>query len=178
MHNAENDASLRLPADELYELDNLFEDRAQGLYFLNAIRRVIFYNGRATVSDKWKNFNTDKYFFLRNDSIYRPLQPFFRLSSLDELKDKTQTVYTTMPYGLQEIGFIERIRQKSVLIYKNIAFSYTRKDAVPFLWGVILVLTTKSAAFAWTATTSGSVHRARSISSRIFSKATKRRAAS
>lgn len=135
VHNSENDASLRLPADELYELDNLFEDRAQGLYFLNAIRRVIFYNGRATVSDKWKNFNTDKYFFLRNDSIYRPLQPFFRLSSLDELKDKTQTVYTTMPYGLQEIGFIERIRQKSVLIYKNIAFSYTRKDAVPFFMG-------------------------------------------
>ncbi|WP_295120877.1 histidine kinase [uncultured Chitinophaga sp.] len=135
VHNRENDSSLRFDSGGLYELENVFEDRARGLSFLNSVGRVVFYNGRSTLSDKWKGGPADKFFFLRNDSIYRPLQPFFRLSSLSELDKRTEKVYTTMPYPLQDIGFIERIRRNAVLTHKNVAYSYTYKDVVPFFNG-------------------------------------------
>ncbi len=142
VHNEDNDTSLHFNSRSQYML-NAFESRKERtalVWFLNTAGNVIKYNGRQTTYEKAGAKPTDVYWFLSNDTIFRPLQRYFSLPGIKDSNNVTQKIFLTTIYPVQETEFADRVRKQPVVIADNVLYSYTRKDVIPFFrghdWGI------------------------------------------
>lgn len=139
VHNEDNDTSLRFNSRSQY-MQYAFEDRARTPWFLNTAGRIIQYNGRKTIYDKLGAKPSDIFWFLSNDTIFRPLQQAFQLSELKDNNNPGQKIPPTSPYSITDAEFAGRVREHPVIIHGNVLYSYTRKDIIPFFkgedWGI------------------------------------------
>lgn len=139
VHNQDNDTSLRFNSRSQY-MQYAFEDRAKAVWFLNTAGRIIQYNGRETIYDKLGAKPADLFWFLSNDTIFRPLQHVFQLQGLKDSNNAAQKIFFVPPYPVDRPEFADRVGKNPVVIYDNTLYSYTRKDIIPFFkaqeWGI------------------------------------------
>ncbi|MET6998214.1 sensor histidine kinase [Chitinophaga defluvii] len=139
VHNENNDSSLEFNSRSHY-MQYAFEDGAGHTWFLNSNNRIIQYNGKKTTYDKLGALETDLFYFLRNDSIFRPLQNSFHLTTLNDPNNPLQKIFSVPTSPIDDEVFAARIRKHPVVIIRNTLFSYTAKDAVCFFngkdWGI------------------------------------------
>jgi ligand-binding sensor domain-containing protein/two-component sensor histidine kinase len=141
IHSADNDSSLLFNSHGHY-MQYAFEDKSHNVWFLNTDNRIIQYDAknRKTVYDKLGALQTDIFYFLRNDTIFRPLQSSFHLNSFKDGNNNDQKVFPVSPFPLDDETFVARIRGNPVIITKNSLYSYTLKDIICFFngrdWGI------------------------------------------
>lgn len=136
LHSPENDSALQFNSHGHY-MQYVFDDQAGLSWFLNTNNQVIYYDGAKTV---YKFKETDLFYFLRNDTTFRHLHPYFHLNSLKDPNNPGQKVFPVNPFSPSDEAFGARVRKYPVIIVKNNLFSYTPKDAVCFFngrdWGI------------------------------------------
>ncbi|MGX5817027.1 sensor histidine kinase [Chitinophaga lutea] len=140
VHNEDNDSSLQFNSRSHY-MQYAFEDKARTIiWFLNSGGRIIQYNGRKLTYDKLGAKQTDLFWLLNNDSIFRTLQPYFNLPEVRDTINANQRIFLSSPYPASDPDFGDRIRNNPVIITGNTLYSYTRKDVIPFMkgdeWGI------------------------------------------
>jgi len=139
VHNEGNDSSLAFNSRSHY-MQYAFEDGAGHTWFLNSNNRIIQYNGKRTTYDKLGALETDLFYFLRNDSIFKPLQNSFHLTTLNDPNNPLQKKIAIPTSPVDDEVFAARVRKNPVVILRNTLFSYTVKDAVCFFngmdWGI------------------------------------------
>lgn len=136
IHSAENDSSLQFNSHGHY-MQYAFEDKAHNIWFLNSDNHLIEYNSikRRTEYDKFDSKQYDIFYFLRHDTIFRPLHPAFHLGSFTDENNKDQKIFPVSPYSLDDETFVARIRGNPVIVTKNSLYSYTVKDVICFFNG-------------------------------------------
>ncbi|MCF6407417.1 histidine kinase [Chitinophaga filiformis] len=138
IHTAENDSSLHMDARGEY-MQYMFEDYAGFIWFLNTDNHIIQYSGRKTTYDKLGAKPTDLFYFLRNDTIFKPLQPYFNLPDLEDVNNPDQKIASVCPFPLDQAS-IQRVRKHPVVIVENNLYTYSNKEAVCFFrgtdWGI------------------------------------------
>lgn len=141
IHSAENDSSLLFNSRGHY-MQYAFEDGSRNIWFLNTDNRIIEYDAKnqKTIYDKFGPSPSDIFYFLRNDTIFKPLQSSFHLNSFRDGNNPEQKVFPVSPYPLDDETFVARIRGNPVIITKNMLNSYTLKDVICFFngrdWGI------------------------------------------
>lgn len=138
VHNAENDSSLAYTSRNHF-MQYAFQDRALNIWFLNTAGRVLQYNGRQTTY-KLGTKPTDVLWLLSQDTIFHPLQDYFHLGSVKDSTNRSQKIFLTPAYPVQDERFGPRIRQNPVVIVGNTLYSFTPQDIIPFFkgaeWGI------------------------------------------
>ena len=136
IHSGANDSSLRIDPHGQY-MQYMFEDYAGFVWFLNTDNRIIRYSGMRT---EYKQGRTDLFYFLRNDTIFKPLQNYFNLASLKDLNNPEQKIFLSSPYPADDDVFIGRIRKNPIVILRNAIYTYNNKEATCFFngpdWGI------------------------------------------
>lgn len=139
IHSGDNDSTLSLDPHGQY-MQYVFEDRARYIWFLNTDNHVIQYSDQEIKYDKLGALKTDLFYFLRNDTIFRPLQSYFNLTTLKDPNNPDQKILPVSPYPMDDADFKSRIYKCPVIIVKNSLYSYRSKDAVCFFngadWGI------------------------------------------
>jgi ligand-binding sensor domain-containing protein/two-component sensor histidine kinase len=141
IHSAENDSSLQFNSHGHY-MQYAFEDKAHNIWFLNSDNHLIEYNSakRRTEYDKFDNKQYDIFYFLRHDTIFRPMHTAFHLGSFKDENNKDQKIFPVSPYALDDENFVARIRGNPIIVTKNTLYSYTLKEVVCFFngrdWGI------------------------------------------
>ncbi|HEU4552268.1 MAG TPA: histidine kinase [Chitinophaga sp.] len=139
IHSPDNDSSLLLNSHGHY-MHLVFEDKSQNVWFLNTDNHIIQYDGKKMTYDKVGNTQVNIFYYLRNDTIFKPLQPYFHVSSFKDPDNLSQKIFPVSPYPLDDETFVARIRGNPVLILKNTVHSYTQKDIISFFnghdWGI------------------------------------------
>jgi ligand-binding sensor domain-containing protein len=139
VHNEENDTSLHFRSRSEY-LQYAFEDNARMPWFLNAAGRNYKYNGRETFYNLLGDEPVDLLYFLRTDSVFRPLQQAFQLSRLRDSNNVHQKIFLSSPYPVEDAAFAARVRKHPIIMQDNVLYSYTAKDIMPFFkgqeWGI------------------------------------------
>jgi ligand-binding sensor domain-containing protein len=135
IHTGQNDSSLHVDARGQY-MQYMFEDNAGFIWFLNTANRIIHYNGRKTTYDKLGATRTDLFYFLRNNAIFKPLQPYFSLADLKDVNNPDQKIVSNCSFPLADPAFIQKIKQQPVIIVdNNLLFTYSKKEALCFFNG-------------------------------------------
>jgi ligand-binding sensor domain-containing protein/signal transduction histidine kinase len=138
IHTGQNDSSLHVDARGQY-MQFMFEDYAGFIWFLNSDNRIIQYSGRKTTYDKLGAQRTNLFYFLRNDTIFKPLQPYFNMVNLKDIYNPDQQILTNCPFPLDN-ATMERAHNLPVIIINNNLFTYSNKEAVCFFngndWGI------------------------------------------
>ncbi|WP_343302816.1 histidine kinase [Chitinophaga niabensis] len=149
IHNEENDTSLRFNSRSQY-IQYAFEDNARVTWFLNSAGSVFSYNGRQTSLGKLgtsgnkpetsETSQTDVFFFLRTETVYRSLQRTLNFPSVKDSNNRDQKIFLTALSPVQAPVFKERIKKQPVIITDNVLYSYSPKDIIPFFkgedWGI------------------------------------------
>ena len=139
IHSSDNDSSLLFNSHGHY-MQYAFEDKSRNIWFLNTDNRIIQYDGKKTTYDKLGPTRTDIFYFLRNDTIFKPLQNYFHLGTFKDANNGDQKIFPLSPFPLDDETFVARIRGNPVIIVKNTVYSYTIKDAICFFngrdWGI------------------------------------------
>ncbi|UPK72356.1 two-component regulator propeller domain-containing protein [Chitinophaga filiformis] len=137
IHTSQNDSSLYVDARGKY-MQYMFEDYAGFIWFLNTDNRIIQYSGRKMTYDKLGARPTDLFYFLRNDTIFKPRQPYFNLVDLSDIDHPDQKIENT-GFPLDQ-AVLERTRKHPVIIVDNNLYTYSNKEAVCFFrgsdWGI------------------------------------------
>jgi len=135
IHTSYNDSSLLMDPEGQY-IQYMYEDRAHIIWFMNTDNHVYRYSNKE-MNDKKKY---DFFYFLRNDSIFKPLQSYFNVNTLKDLYNKDQKILPVSPYPMDDADFKARIYKTPVLIVKNTLYTYRVKDAICFFngadWGI------------------------------------------
>jgi ligand-binding sensor domain-containing protein len=139
IHTGATDSTLLLDPHGQY-MQYVFEDRARYIWFLNTDNHVIQYNDQEIKYDKLGALKTDLFYFLRNDTIFKPLQSYFNLNTLKDPNNPDQKILPVSPYPMNDPDFKNRIYKCPVIILKNTLYSYRSKDAICFFngadWGI------------------------------------------
>jgi len=139
IHTGENDSSLHVDARGQY-MQYMFEDRAGMIWFLNTDNRIIQYSGAKTTYDKLGAQRTDLFYFLRNDTIFKPLQPHFNLSDLKDNNNPEQKIVSTCSFPITDRTLIQRVQNRPIMIVDNDLYSYSKKEVTCFFngrdWGI------------------------------------------
>ncbi len=138
IHTGQNDSTLHVDARGQY-MQYMFEDYAGFIWFLNTGNRIIQYSGKKTTYDKLGALRTDLFYFLRNDTIFKPLQPYFNLQDLKDINNPDQKISAACPFPLDQAS-IARVRKHPVIIVNNDLYTYSNKEAICFFngkdWGI------------------------------------------
>ncbi|NIG53939.1 two-component regulator propeller domain-containing protein [Chitinophaga sp. Cy-1792] len=141
IHNEDNDTSLTFNPRSHY-IQYAFEGTKAGyMWFLNTNNRILLYNGKQIIYDKLGATQSDIYFMLRNDSIFKPLQTAFNLESIRDPNTNTdQRILPAPTVPLDDTAFRSLLRNHPLVIVKNTIYSFTTKEAVCFFngaeWGI------------------------------------------
>ena len=139
IHTEENDPILLFNSHGHY-MQHAFEDNSHNIWFLNSDNRIIEYDGKKMTYNKLGDLQTIVYYYLRNDTIFKPLQPYFHPGTLKDPDNGTQKIFPVSPYPLDDETFVARIHGNPVIIIKNTVYSYTQKDMICFFnghdWGI------------------------------------------
>lgn len=158
IHSAENDSSLQFnshghymqyafefkPSNNIKYYNNNGKynknNNSHNIWFLNTDNRIIEYDSKKRKTEYDKLGKVDIFYFLRNDTIFKPLHSSFHLNSFKDDNNKNQKVFPVSPYPLDDETFVARIRGNPVCITKNTLHSYTVADVVCFFngrdWGI------------------------------------------
>lgn len=117
IHTGQNDSSLHVDARGQY-MQFMFEDYAGFIWFLNTDNRIIQYSGRKTTYDKLGAQRTDLFYFLRNDTIFKPLQPYFNMVNLRDSYNPDQHILSACNFPMERAA-AERARSYPVIIVDN-----------------------------------------------------------
>lgn len=138
IHTGQNDPSLHIDARGQY-MQYIFEDNAGITWFLNSDNRIIQYNGFKTTYDKLGAQRADVFYFLRNDTIFKPLQPSFSPGYLKDSYNPYQKIITSCTFPLND-NLVADISKRTVVILGNTLYGYSNKEAVCFFngneWGI------------------------------------------
>ena len=133
IHNENNDSSLVYDNRGHFML-YAFEDAAKVVWFQTSNNTVTRYNGRKAINDdRFSAINL--FYWLKNDSIFKPLQPYYNIANLNELvvpSNKLNIYHSIAPMTAQ---LATLIRSKSILINGNDLYTYNEKSIIPFLSG-------------------------------------------
>ncbi|HJT74366.1 MAG TPA: histidine kinase, partial [Chitinophaga sp.] len=82
---------------------------------------------------------TDLFYFLRYDNVFKPLQPYFSLSSLKDVNNTDQKIITSCTFPLDK-QLVADIGKRRIVILNNTLYSYNVKEAICFFngndWGI------------------------------------------
>lgn len=134
IHNEDNDSTLLFNSRSHY-MQYAFEGKTGNIWFLNTNKRIVQFDGQKTTYDKLGSSATDLFFFLRNDSIFTPLQSSFRLSSLKDSNNPNQKIFPVCPYPLDDPAFRKRINRHPVIMLRNSLYTYSFADVACFFNG-------------------------------------------
>ncbi|PSL25965.1 sensor histidine kinase [Chitinophaga ginsengisoli] len=138
IHTSQNDSSLYVDARGQY-MQYMFEDYAGFIWFLNTDNRIIQYSGKKTTYDKLGALRTNLFYFLRNDTIFKPRQSYFNLPNLEDANNPDQKIITACTFPLDQTT-AQRVRKQPVIVVDNNLYIYNNKEAICFLrgsdWGI------------------------------------------
>ncbi|MFB6454805.1 histidine kinase [Chitinophaga sp. Hz27] len=140
IHNEDNDTTLAFNPRSHY-IQYAFEGKTGYIWFLNTNNRILQYNGKQIIYDKLGATQSDIYFMLRNDTIFKPLQTAFNLESVKDPNTSTdQRIVTAPPIPLDDSTFRARLKTNPLVIVKNSICSFTTKEIICFFngseWGI------------------------------------------
>ncbi|WP_111597840.1 sensor histidine kinase [Chitinophaga skermanii] len=133
IHNENNDSSLVYDSRGFHML-YAFEEKSKMTWFHTSANKVSRYNGRKTVHDDRLGV-VDLFYWLKMDTLFKPLQQYFPLSSLLELNERSPEVSVHAYYGNMDREFSNRVKSHPVLILGNDLYTYNAKAITPFLRG-------------------------------------------